>query len=133
MIIARQFPECMKTLDVSIQEKINQKPDIPGLTAVGFERWMTLLIQAHLGKEYRRLEKAVLNMPISNPENREILEISRRFFPHHADLRIREHVECAFAEHADVQFTWSLNRKERQSHHEDTSTLNHMCSPLKSS
>ena len=101
-----------------VQEQNNQRPDIPGLTPVGFERWMTLLIQAHPEEEYRRLRKAVLDMPISNPDKRERFpkEISRRLFPQHEDRGIREHVEYAIAKHADIQPPWELNRKEPHSH-----------------
>ena len=76
---------------------------------------MTLFIQAHLEEEYRRLRKAVLNMPISNPDKRERFskEISRRLFPQHEDLGIREHVEYAIAKHADIQLPETLNRSHR--------------------
>ena len=101
-----------------VQERNNQKPDIPGLTSVGFERWMTLLIQAHLEEEYGRLRKAVLNMPISNPDKKERFskDISRRLFPQHKERGVREHVEWAIAKHADIQLPRSLNRNKSQSH-----------------
>ena len=43
-----------------IQEPDDQRPNIPGLTPLGFERWVTLLIRAHPGDEYRRLQKPFL-------------------------------------------------------------------------
>lgn len=52
-----------------VQERDDQRPDIPGLTLAGFERWATLLIRAHPEEEYTRLKKAVLDMPISNSDN----------------------------------------------------------------
>ena len=105
-----------------VQEQNNQRPDIPGLTPVGFERWMTLLIQAHPEEEYRRLQKAVLDMPISNPDKRERFpkDISRRLFPKDEELGIRGHVEWAIAKYANIQLPGSLNRKGPQSHR-DTS------------
>ena len=50
-----------------MQEKYDGIPDIPGLAPVGFERWATLLTQAHPEEEFERLQKAVLKMPIGNP------------------------------------------------------------------
>ena len=79
---------------------------------------MSLLIQAHPEEEYRRFRKAVLDMPISNPDKRERFpkEISQRLFPQHEDRGIRENVEHAIAKHADIQFPQGLNRKEPRSH-----------------
>ena len=101
-----------------VQELNGQRPNIPGLAPVGFERWMTLLVTAYLGEEYKRLQKAVLDMPISNSDKKERFseEISRRLFPQHEDRGIREHIEYAIATHADIQLPWGLNRKEPQSH-----------------
>lgn len=79
---------------------------------------MTLLIQAHPEKEYRRLRKAVLDMPISNPDKRERFpkEVSRRLFPQYEDRGIREHVEYAIVKHADIPLPRALNRKEPYGH-----------------
>ena len=74
-----------------VQERYDERPDIPGLTPVGFERWVTLLIQAHPEEEFERLQKAVLEMPISNPDDKKERfpkEISRRLFPGHGDTTI---------------------------------------------
>ena len=105
-----------------VQEQNNQRPDIPGFTPVGFERWMTLLIQAHPEEEYRRLQKAVLDMPISNPDKRERFpkDISRRLFPKNEERGIRGQVEWAIAKYVNIQLPRSLNRKRPQSHR-DTS------------
>ena len=94
--------ECQHHL---IQERFDEKPDIPGLTPVGFERWVTLLIQAHPEQEYERLQKAVLAMPISNPDDKKERfpkEISRRLFPGCEDGRVREKLERAISEHAQI-------------------------------
>lgn len=79
-----------------VQDKLGERPDIPGLTPKGFERWATLMILAHPEREYERLQKAVLNMPISNPDDKKERfpkEIPRRLFPDIGDLNIREEIE----------------------------------------
>ena len=94
--------ECQHHL---VQERYDERPDIPGLTPVGFERWVTLWIQAHPDEEYERLQKAVLSMPISNPDDKKERfpkEISRRLFPGCEDSRVREKLERAISEHAQI-------------------------------
>lgn len=89
-----------------VQEQDDERPEIPSLTPVGFQRWATLLIQAHPDKEYERLQKAMLDMPISNPDEKKERfpkECSRRLFPSSADLRIRERLEKAVTKHAKVE------------------------------
>ncbi|PWY74429.1 hypothetical protein BO70DRAFT_364394 [Aspergillus heteromorphus CBS 117.55] len=88
-----------------VQNKLDERPDIPGLTPRGFERWATLMIQAHPEKEYERLQKAVLNMPISNPDNRKERfpkEIPRRLFPDTPILSVREDVDQFIIKHCGV-------------------------------
>ena len=94
--------ECQHHL---VQERHDLRPDIPGLTPVGFERWVTLLIQAHPDEEFERLQKAVLEMPISNPDDKKERfpkELSRRLFPGSEDRRIRDRLEKTIVEHAGV-------------------------------
>ena len=94
--------ECQHHL---VQERFDERPDIPGLTPLGFERWVTLLIQAHPEEEYGRLQKAVLSMPISNPDDKKERfpkEISRRLFPGCEDGHVREKLEKAISEHAQI-------------------------------
>ncbi|KAL9004138.1 MAG: hypothetical protein Q9188_003036 [Gyalolechia gomerana] len=89
-----------------VQEHFDEKPDIPGLTPVGFERWVTLLIQAHPEEEFERLQKAVLAMPINNPDDKKERfpkELSRRLFPGSGDRKIRERLERAISLHASVE------------------------------
>lgn len=118
-----------------VQERNGQRPNIPGLTSVGFERWMTLLVKAYPEEEYKRLRKAVLDMPISNPDKKERFpkDISRRLFPQDEERGIREYVEWAIAKHADIQLPRSLNRKEPQSHRDTpfhtSSTGKQICNP----
>jgi hypothetical protein len=88
-----------------VQERYDERPYIPGLTPVGFERWVTLLIQAHPDEEYERLAKAVLAMPINNPDEKKERfpkELSRRLFPRFSDRRVREDLESAISEHANI-------------------------------
>jgi len=88
-----------------VQERYDERPYIPGLTPIGFERWVTLLIQAHPDEEYERLAKAVLAMPINNPDEKKERfpkELSRRLFPRFSDRRVREDLESAISEHAKI-------------------------------
>ncbi|KAL3474953.1 hypothetical protein BJX99DRAFT_247874 [Aspergillus californicus] len=88
-----------------VQVKLNERPDIPGLTPRGFELWVTMMIQAHPDKEYERLQKAVLNMPISNPDNKKERfpkEIPRRLFPETPNLAIREELDQHIMKHCGV-------------------------------
>jgi len=113
--IYRDF-ECQHHL---VQERYDERPDIPGLTPVGFARWATLLIQAHPEEEYERLQKAVLEMPISNPDDKKERfpkEISRRLFPRHGDIRIRDHIEDSISGYAAVEPRRS-SQEELKSHH----------------
>lgn len=98
-----------------VQERYDERPDIPGLTPVGFERWSTLLIQAHPDEEFERLAKAVLAMPINNPDEKKERfpkELSRRLFPSSSDHKIREDLENAISEHANIDLP-------RRSSHDD--------------
>ena len=104
--------ECQHHL---VQERYDERPDIPGLTPVGFERWVTLLIQAYPEEEFARLQKAVLDMPICNPDDRKERfpkELSRRLFPGHEDRRIRERLEDSISEHAAIDIPRRPSREE---------------------
>jgi hypothetical protein len=88
-----------------VQLKLNERPDIPGLTPRGFEVWATLMIRAHPDKEYERFQKAVLNMPINNPDNRKERfpkEIPRQLFPEFPNLRLREELDQHIMKHCGV-------------------------------
>ena len=98
-----------------VQERYDDRPDIPGLTPIGFEKWVTLLIQAHPELEFERLQKTVLEMPISNPDDKKERfpkEISRRLFPGHEDRRIRDRIDDAISEHAAVDLPRHPSREE---------------------
>ncbi|MCJ1476505.1 hypothetical protein MMC13_005171 [Lambiella insularis] len=94
--------ECQHHL---VQERLDDRPDIPGLTPVGFERWATLLIRAHPEEEFERLQKTVLEMPISNPDDKKERfpkDISRRLFPGEEDRRVQDRLQKAMVEHAHI-------------------------------
>lgn len=77
-------------------------PLVPALTPLGFQTWMTVMIQAHPETEYNRIAKAVLNMPISNADNKQERfpkELSRRLFPTQENMQQRQ--RCAVALSAD--------------------------------
>ena len=110
--------ECQHHL---VQERYDERPDIPGLTPVGFEKWVTSLIQAHPEAEFERLQKAVLEMPISNPDDKKERfpkEISRRLFPTHEDLKIRHLIEDSMIEHASIEIQRRSSHDELKVHHE---------------
>ena len=101
-----------------VQERFDERPDIPGLTPIGFERWVTLLIQAHPEEEFVRLQKAVLEMPVNNPDDKKERfpkEISRRLFPGHGDRLTRELIEESICEHAAVSLPQRSNRERSPS------------------
>ena len=75
-----------------IQERPNERPKLPGLTSVGFERWVTLFVKAYPNAEFKRLQNALHEMAINNPDNKEERfpkEIPRRLFPVQGDLDIQ--------------------------------------------
>ncbi|KAL9103382.1 MAG: hypothetical protein Q9163_001558 [Psora crenata] len=98
-----------------VQERHDERPDIPGLTPAGFERWVTLLIQAHPEAEFERLQKAVLEMPISNPDDKRERfpkEISRRLFPTDEDHEVRQRIENSMVEHASIEIARRTSQEE---------------------
>ena len=102
--------ECQHHL---IQERDNGKPVVPCLTPVGFRQWVTLFIQAYPEKEYKRLRKVILNVPINNPDNikeRYPKEIPRKLFPTYGDGRIRKRIEFTISDNVAIENTqpWKL-------------------------
>lgn len=103
--VSRLFREVKAQHHLVQLDDLKERPDIPGLTPKGFEVWATIMIQAHPEREYERLQKAVLNMPISNPDDKKERfpkEIPRRLFPDVADLKLREEVEGHIMKHCGV-------------------------------
>lgn len=81
-----------------VQEHTAAVPDIPALTPLGFQEWMTAMIQAYPDAEYERLSRAVLEMPISNADDckeRFPKELPRRLFPQVENLQAQQ--RCAAA------------------------------------
>ncbi|KAF1951121.1 hypothetical protein CC80DRAFT_576189 [Byssothecium circinans] len=79
-----------------IQERDTDQPHIPALTPDGFQEWMTVMILAYPSTEYERLAKAVLDMPISNADDRKERfpkELPQRLFPDHENLQAQQ--RCA--------------------------------------
>ena len=86
-------------------DSLHERPDIPGLTPRGFERWTTLMILAHPDEEFERFQKAAVNMPINNPEDKKERfpkDISRRLFPKREKMEIRDHLIDAMEQHAKI-------------------------------
>ncbi|KAJ9605478.1 hypothetical protein H2200_010135 [Cladophialophora chaetospira] len=97
--------ECQHHL---VQEKLSERPDLPGLTPQGFETWATLLLKAHPDQEYERLAKTALDMPISNPDERKERfpkELSRRLFPTQSDTEIAYRLQKVMSTHCNVNFS----------------------------
>ncbi|KAJ9665591.1 hypothetical protein H2201_004283 [Coniosporium apollinis] len=85
-----------------VQDQYSEVPHLPALTPLGFQSWMTVMIQAHPETEYNRIAKAVLNMPISNADDKQERfpkELSRRLFPMQENMQARQ--RCAAALSAD--------------------------------
>lgn len=88
-----------------VQDQLDDRPAIPALTPMGFERWSTLMLLAYPEQEFERLQKAVLDMPICNFEDRKERfpkEISRRLFPKMADQQTRDKIERALLAHCNI-------------------------------
>jgi hypothetical protein len=95
-----------------VQEKLDERPDTPGLTPVGFERWATLLLLAHPDLEFARLQKTALDMPISNPDDKKERfpkEISRRLFPLHEDVSIVDKLQKAMIINCSISISSKRN------------------------
>ena len=81
-----------------VQRQYDEKPSIPALTPLGFQCWMTHIIQAHPDEEFMRLAKVAMDMPISNAEDRKERfpkQLSRRLFPKQPNRQIRDMFEDA--------------------------------------
>lgn len=104
--ISRMFRE-IEAEHHLVQEKLGERPDLPGLTPRGFETWATLLLKAHPDQEFERLAKTALDMPISNPDDKKERfpkEISRRLFPSHPDTEIAYKLQKSMATHCNVNY-----------------------------
>ncbi|CAG8252784.1 unnamed protein product [Penicillium salamii] len=94
---------------------LSERPDVPGLTPKGFQQWATLMILSNPNREYERLAKAVLNMPVSNPDDKKERypkDIPRRLFPDVPDFDLRERVEDHIIKHCGVDLPY-ITAEER--------------------
>ncbi|KAK5116055.1 hypothetical protein LTR85_009337 [Meristemomyces frigidus] len=81
-----------------VQVQNHEIPTVPALTPCGFELFMTCLIQAHPDTEFERLARAVMNMPISNADNKSERfpkELSRRLLPSQGNLQAQQRIEAS--------------------------------------
>ncbi|KPI43379.1 uncharacterized protein AB675_6863 [Cyphellophora attinorum] len=103
----------LRELEIShhlVQAKLSDRPDVPGLTPEGFEKWFIFTIQAHPDQEFERLAKTALSMPINNPDDKKERfpkELSRRLFPGRSD----EAIEATLIKHMSKHC--NLNIKSR--------------------
>ncbi|EEP81598.1 predicted protein [Uncinocarpus reesii 1704] len=100
-----------------VQDRLDERPDIPGLTPRGFERWMRLMIVARPDQEYQRLQRTVLEMPINNPDDpkeRFPKELPRRLFPKSPDQDVKEHLERSILTHCHVNVPKTVDRDQSQ-------------------
>lgn len=105
--ISRMFREVEAQHHLT-QDRLNERPDIPGLTPQGFETWMTLVLKAHPDEEFQRLAYTALHMPVSNPDDRKerfAKEVSRRQFPKESDDAAASKLRSIVATHCGVKVT----------------------------
>ncbi|KAJ5089783.1 hypothetical protein N7532_008467 [Penicillium argentinense] len=103
--VSRLFRDLKISHHLVQEDDLGERPDVPGLTPKGFEKWATILILANPNREYERLQKALVNMPISNPDDKRERfpkEIPRRLFPETPDIGLREEAEQYIMERCGV-------------------------------
>lgn len=130
--ISRLFREVKAQHHLVQLDDLKERPDTPGLTPKGFEVWATIMIQAHPEREYERLQKAVLNMPISNPDDKKERfpkEIPRRLFPEVADLKLRETVEEYIMKHCGVDLPPITEEERSQASRSKKPSPSHLETP----
>lgn len=88
-----------------VQKHNHEAPSIPGLTPIGFETFMTCMIQAHPDTEFERLAKAVQEMPISNADNkteRFPKQLSRRLLPEKPNKQAEQRLISSLAHEPEL-------------------------------
>ncbi|KAE8355308.1 hypothetical protein BDV28DRAFT_129320 [Aspergillus coremiiformis] len=111
---------------VQKEGKLEERPEIPGLTPRGFEKWATLMIQVNPETEYKRLQKAVLNMPISNPDNKKERfpkEIPQSLFPFEKilNLALQKELKKSIERHCMLDVDEEFE-KVKPPHHDSAAT-----------
>ncbi|KAK5116400.1 hypothetical protein LTR62_007947 [Meristemomyces frigidus] len=95
-----------------IQASDREVPNVPALTPRGFETFMTILIQAHPDNEAERLQQALVDMPLSNAENRAQRfpkELSRRLLPLQPNIQAEQRIVASLAHEPLVQLRGAAN------------------------
>ncbi|GAB7360536.1 hypothetical protein MBLNU230_g8484t1 [Neophaeotheca triangularis] len=95
-----------------VQVQNHAEPTVPALTPSGFEWFMTCLIQAHPDTEFARLSNTVMNMPISNSDNKKERfpkELSRRLLPAQPNLQAAQRLVASLAHEPSVTAKLSNN------------------------
>lgn len=88
-----------------VQKQYHEAPSIPGLTPIGFETFMTCMIQAHPDTEFERLAKAVQEMPISNADDkteRFPKQLSRRLLPAKPNMQAEQRLISSLIHEPEV-------------------------------
>lgn len=99
--------------DVRVQHHLVQpspdaRPDIPGLTPLGFATWLTLLMRAHPDHEYERLTKILRTVGVNHPDERKQrfpAAVPRKLFPRCGDQAVVDRLAELMATHCKVQVT----------------------------
>ncbi|EZF32815.1 hypothetical protein H101_03604, partial [Trichophyton interdigitale H6] len=94
-----------------VQDQLDERPDIPGLTPRGFERWMSMMIQAHPEREFERVQNIIQNVSIINPDDRTERfpkELRRKLFPQLPDYDIKETLDRWITTHCHVELTQGM-------------------------
>lgn len=95
-----------------VQMQHHELPSVPALTPSGFERFMTHLILAHPENEFERLARAVMNMPISNADNKSERfpkELSRRLLPMQGNIQAEQRIIASLNHEPQVQLRGAVN------------------------
>ena len=111
---------------VQEDDKHDIRPDIPGLTAKGFETWQTMMILAHPEEEFERLQTAALHMPINNPDDKKERfpkDIPRRLFPKQERLDVQDQLLDAIETNAKIVVTRTDNTPTPRYEHPQRDSL----------
>lgn len=97
--------------DIKVQHHLVQptpdaRPDIPGLTPLGFATWSTLLIRAHPDHEFERIAKILRSVGVNHPDERRQrfpAAVPRKLFPATGDQAVAGRLVELMATHCKVQ------------------------------
>jgi hypothetical protein len=86
------------------ENRFVNRPDIPGLTPIGFAKLMTVLLDSYPREEKERLGQIVLNLQLYNPDNREErfpAELPTRLLPKVPNHVLRERLRVTIKKWCD--------------------------------